>query len=40
MNRHRLECYLIVEGCLLIGDIRTTAWLFKLIWCESDIDIT
>ena len=38
MKRQRIECYLRVEGCLLIGDIRTTAWLFKIIWCVSAID--
>ena len=37
--RQRLECYLRVEGCLLISDIRTAAWLFKFISCESNIAI-
>ena len=39
MMRQRLECYLRFEGCLLIGDIRTTDWLFKIILCESVINI-
>ena len=39
MMRQRLECYLRVEGCMLIGDIMTTSWLFKIIWSESDIAI-
>ena len=39
MMRQRLECYLRMEGCLVIVDIRNTDWLFKIIWCESAITL-
>ena len=39
VTRQRQECYLRVEGCLLIGDIRTTDLLFKIISSESAIAV-